>query len=48
METPFLDTGTVHAIGAGLVIEIQQTSDITYRLYALIEKDAWSNTRTPC
>jgi mannose-6-phosphate isomerase len=30
----FLETGTVHAIGAGLVIaEIQQTSDITYRLY---------------
>jgi mannose-6-phosphate isomerase len=30
----FLETGTVHAIGAGLVVaEIQQTSDITYRLY---------------
>jgi mannose-6-phosphate isomerase len=30
----FLETGTVHAIGAGTVIaEIQQTSDITYRLY---------------
>jgi mannose-6-phosphate isomerase len=30
----FLETGTVHSIGAGLVIaEIQQTSDITYRLY---------------
>ncbi|CAM4451649.1 type I phosphomannose isomerase catalytic subunit [Flavobacterium terrigena] len=30
----FLETGTVHAIGAGvLVAEIQQTSDITYRLY---------------
>ena len=28
----FLETGTVHAIGAGLVVaEIQQTSDITYR-----------------
>ncbi len=30
----FIESGTVHAIGAGLVIaEIQQTSDITYRLY---------------
>jgi mannose-6-phosphate isomerase len=30
----FLEAGTVHAIGAGLVLfEIQQTSDITYRLY---------------
>jgi mannose-6-phosphate isomerase len=30
----FLPAGTVHAIGAGLMIfEVQQTSDITYRLY---------------
>ena len=30
----FVPAGTVHAIGAGLVIaEIQQASDITYRLY---------------
>jgi mannose-6-phosphate isomerase len=30
----FLETGTIHAIGAGIVIaEIQQTSDITYRIY---------------
>lgn len=30
----FLETGTIHAIGAGVLIaEIQQTSDITYRLY---------------
>lgn len=30
----FLEPGTVHSIGAGLVIaEIQQTSDVTYRLY---------------
>lgn len=30
----FIETGTVHAIGAGTVIaEIQQTSDITYRIY---------------
>ncbi|MBK0370772.1 type I phosphomannose isomerase catalytic subunit [Flavobacterium agrisoli] len=42
----FLETGTVHAIGAGLVIaEIQQTSDITYRLYDFDRKDANGNTR---
>ena len=30
----FLRSGTVHALGAGLMLfEIQQTSDITYRLY---------------
>lgn len=37
----FLETGTVHAIGAGLVVaEIQQTSDITYRIYDFDRKDA--------
>ena len=41
-----LETGTVHAIGAGIVIaEIQQTSDITYRLYDFDRKDAQGNTR---
>ena len=30
----FVDTGMVHAIGAGILLaEIQQTSDITYRIY---------------
>ena len=30
----FIESGTVHSIGAGLVVaEIQQTSDVTYRLY---------------
>ncbi|MDP5097242.1 MAG: class I mannose-6-phosphate isomerase [Flavobacterium sp.] len=30
----FLETGTIHAIGAGVVVaEIQQTSDVTYRIY---------------
>jgi mannose-6-phosphate isomerase len=30
----FLETGIIHAIGAGVVVaEIQQTSDITYRIY---------------
>lgn len=33
-ETYFIPAGTVHAVGAGLTIcEIQQNSDITYRLY---------------
>jgi mannose-6-phosphate isomerase len=33
-DTFFIPAGTVHAIGAGLVLcEIQQVSDITYRLY---------------
>ncbi len=30
----FVDAGTVHAIGPGVVLlEVQQTSDVTYRLY---------------
>lgn len=42
----FLNTGTVHAIGAGTVIaEIQQTSDITYRLYDFDRVDVNGNTR---
>lgn len=41
-----LETGTIHAIGAGIVIaEIQQTSDITYRIYDFDRKDANGNTR---
>ncbi|MEP6962666.1 MAG: class I mannose-6-phosphate isomerase [Acidobacteriota bacterium] len=33
-DTFFIPAGTVHAIGGGLVLcEIQQTSDVTYRLY---------------
>ena len=36
----FLETGTVHAIGAGtLIAEIQQTSDVTYRIYDFERKD---------
>lgn len=42
----FLETGTVHAIGAGLVVaEIQQTSDITYRIYDFDRVDTQGNTR---
>jgi mannose-6-phosphate isomerase len=42
----FLETGTIHAIGSGIVIaEIQQTSDITYRIYDFDRVDANGNTR---
>jgi mannose-6-phosphate isomerase len=42
----FLATGTIHAIGAGIVIaEIQQTSDITYRLYDFDRVDSNGDTR---
>ena len=38
--------GRVHAIGAGCFIaEIQQTSDITYRIYDYNRKDAEGNPR---
>ena len=42
----FLETGTIHAIGAGIVIaEIQQTSDVTYRIYDFDRKDVNGQTR---
>lgn len=42
----FLETGTIHAIGAGIVIaEIQQTSDITYRVYDWDRVDANGKAR---
>ena len=42
----FLETGTVHAIGAGVVVaEIQQTSDITYRIYDWDRVDNQGNGR---
>ena len=42
----FIESGTIHAIGAGAVIaEIQQTSDITYRVYDFERKDANGNQR---
>ena len=42
----FLPAGRVHAIGSGCFIaEIQQTSDITYRIYDYNRKDAAGNTR---
>ena len=42
----FIPAGTVHAIGAGcLMCEIQQNSNITYRLYDYGRKDKNGNTR---
>ncbi len=42
----YLPAGRVHAIGAGCFIaEIQQTSDITYRIYDYDRKDANGNAR---
>lgn len=41
-----LETGTIHAIGSGIVIaEIQQTSDITYRVYDWDRVDALGHSR---
>lgn len=42
----FVPPGRVHAIGAGLLIaEIQQTSDVTYRIYDWDRKDVDGNYR---
>ncbi len=45
-ECYFIPAGTVHAIGAGcLICEIQQNSNLTYRLYDYGRRDANGNTR---
>lgn len=45
-DTYFIDVGRVHAIGAGVMLaEIQQTSDITYRVYDWDRKDDKGNER---
>lgn len=42
----FMPAGRVHAIGKGaMVAEIQQTSDVTYRIYDFDRKDADGNGR---
>ena len=42
----FIPAGRVHTIGKGLLVaEIQQTSDITYRIYDFDRKDANGNMR---
>ncbi|MFI0430016.1 type I phosphomannose isomerase catalytic subunit [Mariniflexile sp. HMF6888] len=45
-DTYFIEVGRVHAIGAGVMVaEIQQTSDITYRVYDWDRVDADGNER---
>ncbi|MCK7590032.1 class I mannose-6-phosphate isomerase [Subsaxibacter sp. CAU 1640] len=45
-DTYFIEVGRVHAIGAGVMLaEIQQTSDITYRVYDWDRKDDKGNER---
>lgn len=42
----FLPAGRIHSIGAGnLLLEVQQTSDITYRIYDFNRKDANGKVR---
>ena len=42
----FIEAGTLHAIGSGILIaEIQQNSNVTYRVYDYGRKDAQGNTR---
>jgi mannose-6-phosphate isomerase len=42
----YLPAGRIHAIGAGNILaEIQETSDITYRVYDFDRRDANGNTR---
>ena len=45
-DTYFIESGRVHAIGAGVLLaEIQQTSDVTYRVYDWDRVDADGNER---
>ncbi|GGI57070.1 type I phosphomannose isomerase catalytic subunit [Winogradskyella haliclonae] len=45
-DTYFIEVGRVHAIGAGVMLaEIQQTSDITYRVYDWDRVDDQGNAR---
>ncbi|MHC1785999.1 MAG: type I phosphomannose isomerase catalytic subunit [Christensenellales bacterium] len=46
-EAYYIPAGTVHAIGAGIVLyEIQQSSDVTYRFYDWERRDQHGNKRT--
>ena len=45
-DTFFIEVGRVHAIGAGVLLaEIQQTSDVTYRVYDWDRVDAEGSSR---
>lgn len=42
----YLPAGRLHSIGAGnYLCEVQQTSDITYRVYDFCRRDQWGQTR---
>ncbi|MBM1107955.1 class I mannose-6-phosphate isomerase [Aurantibacter crassamenti] len=45
-DTFFINTGKIHAIGSGVMLaEIQQTSDITYRVFDFNRRDKEGNLR---
>jgi mannose-6-phosphate isomerase len=45
-DVVYIPAGTVHAIGAGIVVyELQQTSDVTYRIYDWNRRDAKGQSR---
>lgn len=45
-DVVYIPAGTVHAIGAGIVLyELQQTSDVTYRIYDWNRRDAQGKAR---
>jgi mannose-6-phosphate isomerase len=45
-DTFFINTGKIHAIGGGVLLaEIQQTSDITYRVFDFNRRDKEGNLR---
>ena len=45
-ESYFIPAGTIHAIGKGCVIlEIQQSSNLTYRIYDWDRRDKFGNSR---
>ena len=47
-ESIFIPSGRIHAIGGGnLILEIQQNSDTTYRVYDWGRRSGWTATRTP-
>ncbi len=45
-QVAYLPAGTVHSLGKGVMVaEIQETSDVTYRLYDYDRRDAQGNPR---
>lgn len=45
-DTFFINSGKIHAIGGGILLaEIQQSSDVTYRVYDFDRRDAGGNLR---